>query len=47
MHRNKPFHPLIISFCVSLRAYMLDTVAISAVFELGLWARQGVALREG
>lgn len=36
MHRNKAFHPLIISFCVSLRAYMLDTVAISAVFGLGL-----------
>jgi len=28
MHRNKAFHDLIISFCVSLRSYMLDTVAI-------------------
>lgn len=43
MHRNKAFLPLIISFCVSLRAYMLDTVAISAVWKREMVPGQQVA----
>lgn len=45
--RNKAFPLGIISFCVSLRSYMLDTVAISAFQGFGVCAMHRVDGRDG